>query len=337
MITIYPTHTEKSNDEQSHFFEALSQLTGLKKTPFSCGRAAMVYGLRALGIGRMDEILVPPYLGHCVLSALARTSFPTMTPSHRTKIILVFHQFGYPQKISAIEKVASKNDWIILNDCANTIFSSCRGEPVINWGDFSVLSFAKLYPCTLGGGLISTKGEIQEAIETNHAAMSLSHFNRVNIAHETLEKAHKNLLGVEAQFEIEAVFGYLPELVAFPNRYLSLLPQTTQEIEEDTNHRRRLLNIVNSYFPDRVPDCSECDVVPFAIPVSGEPAQLELVSGRIKQELRVDVPVLHFDFAKNMLQPDYRKSLVIGCHKDWRENIVIDICEMIKRGRDVNQ
>lgn len=330
MITIYPNDTKTGNSKKSYFFEALGKLTKTRIIPFSSARAAMVYGLKALGFGRMDEILVPSFLSHCVISALARTSFPTMTSSCRTKGILIYHQFGFPQRIQDIEVVAAKCGWIVLNDCANTMFSSYNGELLMKWGGFSVLSFSKIYPCTLGGALISSRSEIHEAIDANYGTLSVKHTNKVIEVYEILKRARENISCIDVGFEIDAVFGYLPELVAFPEGSLSSLPKNTCEIEEDTNRRKQLLNIVKSYFPDRVPDCPECDVVPFAIPVSGEIGQLESISSKIRQEIEADVPVLHFDFARNMLNPDYRKSLVIGCHEAWSEELVIKICQMIK-------
>lgn len=330
MITIYPNRTFVRNTKQTRFFENLSKMTGSEIFPFSCGRAALVYGLRALGLQRMDEILVPPYLGHCVLSALARASFPTMTASSRTKALLVFHQFGYPQKIEEIHRLASEKEWIIVNDCANTIFSSLRKEMIIKWGDFSVLSFSKIYPCILGGALISNRGEIRNWLNENYKKLSLDHLNRANMAYDTLEKSKKGLLGYEAGFEVDAVFGYLPEVVSFPSRTLASLPDGVDEIEKDIARRKRLLNIVRDSLSGRVPDCPGEDVVPFAIPVSGEESRLDEISARITVELNMDVPVLYFDFARNMLNPDYRKALVIGCHEDWNEDIVKRICDIIR-------
>ena len=154
MISLYPRHAAPPYAQKGDFFGLLKKSVGADVIPFSCGRAALVYGMQALGFTRRDEILVPPYLGHCVLSALARTSFPTMAPSSATKGILVFHQFGYPQQLDEIQKVAAKNKWFIINDCANTIFSVYKGKRVTDWGDFTMLSFPKLYACLLGGGLI---------------------------------------------------------------------------------------------------------------------------------------------------------------------------------------
>jgi hypothetical protein len=91
-----------------------------------------------------------------------------------------------------------------------------------------------------------------------------------------------------------------------------------------------LLAIVTSYFPERVPECSESEVIPFAIPIAGDLSQMESISERIRRQMDVEVPILHFDFARNMLEPDYRKALVIGCYADWNEDMVTGICEIIR-------
>lgn len=330
MISIYPGYSEKENNDKMVFIDAISDLTGKRIIPFSCARAAMVFGLRALGIGRMDEILVPPWLGQCVLSALSRAAFPTMTPSRRTKAIFVFHQFGYPQRLEEIDKVASENGWIILNDCANTIFSEYRGGRVTDWGDFSVFSFSKLYPCTLGGALASSRSDIIEAIDASYQILSRKHACHSNVAHGILENTKRGLLGPEREMEIAAVYGYLPELVAFPSNALQWLPNTHEEIKNDVEHRKSILSIITSYFPDRVPDCDGSDVVPFAVPIAGPPEELESLSREIKETIDVEVPILHFDFQRNMLNPDYQKSLVIGCHEGWGEELVRRTCDLIK-------
>lgn len=304
----------------------------MRVIPFSSARSALVYGLRALGAERMDEILVPPFLAHCITSALGRTTFPAMIPSQRTKAILVFHQFGYPQKIEHIEEAASQNGWFIVNNCAHAMLSAYSGKMVLHWGDFTVLSFSKLYHCNLGGGLVVRNDKIQRSIEDNFEGLTRKHARLANHAHEILLRARRNLSGVKEHFEIEAVYGYLPELVAYPSQALVLLPNTVEEIRQDADRRRDLLRLVRARFPDRVPDSTGCDVVPFAIPIAGEGDDLERISLRIKKCLGLEAPVLHFDFARNMLRPDYRRALVIGCHSGWTDESVTAICEMVDEG-----
>lgn len=335
MITIYPACAEIQNSGTFDFFENLTLLTGSKVSPFSCARAALVYGLRGLGIGRMDEILVPPFLGYCVLSALARSSFASISVSSRTKAILVFHQFGYPQNIEEIRKAALKNKWVIVNNCSNTIFSSYRGELILNWGDFSVLSLSKLFHCILGGGLVSGRPEIRNLLKDNYPYLFFKHLNRANMAYDMLSKFKNGLLGPESGFEVDAVFGYLPEVVSIPANTLVTLPGTVEEIRNEIARRKRLLKIVGNKMPGRVPVCrDEEEVVPFSIPVMADPSHLEEISRVIRKELEVEAPILHFDYSRNMLDPDYRRSLIIGCHKDWTEEIVEKICGIIRRYDD---
>lgn len=330
MTGIYPVFKERKGSRT--FFNTLEMISGLKVLPFTCGRSAIVAGLSAFGLSRMDEILVPPYLGQCVLSAISRTAFPTMTPSGRTKAILVFHQFGFPQNLAEIDSVARDNGWIILNDCAHTIFTRANGRFIIDWVDFTIISLSKLYPCGLGGGFYSKRTDMFEKILTEYKLLSDLHKNRSDQALEKLIKINNGDFGDETIFEVNSLFGYLPELMTFPQIAYSALPSTKEDIEKDIDHRKNIWSIVKKILPHRVPVYKDGEVVPFAVPLSGDASGLEAISQKIKAELSLDAPVLHFDFAMNMLKPDYKKSLVIGCHEGWKEENVVKICEIVKRG-----
>ena len=332
MLSIYPLN-KSSHVKFSHpsaFFEVLQETIHQKVIPFSSARAALVYGLRALGLSRMDEILVPPFLSHCVLSALSKTTFPVMTPSHRTKAIMVYHQFGYPQQIKLLEEAAAKNEWKIVNNCVNAPFSSYENTKIIEWGDFAVVSFPKWYTCNLGGGLATANPQILQELDETYEKLCEAHINRSNWTFDTLLKTKENPSGIEERFDVDAVYGILPELVAFPSQSYGLLPDTTQKIEDDIDHRRRLFNLIQTRFPEKTPEIPECDVVPFAIPINGESKQLEHLALKVKKELNIEIPLLHFDFSRNMLSPDYRKALVIGCHQDWTEERITAICKIIE-------
>ncbi|MBW1716350.1 MAG: DegT/DnrJ/EryC1/StrS family aminotransferase [Deltaproteobacteria bacterium] len=255
-----------------------------------------------------------------------------MTASKRTKAILVFHQFGYPQRIDYIEKVAVKKGWFTVNDCAQSLSSTYCGKILSEWGDFAVNSFPKFYHCNLGGALVARNRRVQKTIANNYNNLATQHAQRANQAYEILLRARQKPSGREEQFEIDAVYGYLPEVVAFPTRALGFLPDTIEEIRQDADRRRNLLNIVRAYFPDRVPEPGRGDVVPFAIPIAGEKEHLQRASLGIKERFGIEAPILHFDFARNMLNPDYRKALVIGCHSEWSDELVTRICKMIHEG-----
>lgn len=286
----------------------------------------MVSGLEVFGLGRMDEILVPPYLGHCVLSSISRTSFPTMTPSNRTKAILVYHQFGFPQRLDRIERVAHRNNWIILNDCASSLFTKVNGKFLIDWGDFSIVSFSKIYHCGLGGGLWTDRKDLLAPLSER------SQLDK-EIAEEAFDfylEIQRGCFGTKTQIKIQALYGYLPDIKSIAPTAVRALPGSVREIYGDIERRKRIYSAALDMFGNDVPVC-EGDVVPFSIPILWEERNFLPVAERIQRRFDVSIPLLHFDFARNMLEPEYKQALIIGCHDEWEEDIVYQIFSLIKK------
>lgn len=331
-LSLYPHYKEKEECRSTEFFPSLNEVTGMDIVPFSSARAAIVFGLKAMGMSRMDEILVPPFLSYCVLSALVTTAFPVLTTPSRTRAILVYHQFGYPQRLEEIEKAAAEQGWIVVSNCVNTISTRYRGRLLLDWGDMAVVSFSKLYPCNLGGGLVARNDRIQIVLQDGYQEVCTGQSEYAERAFDSLRHSRQNSDGLDEQFEIQAVYGYLPGLVAFPSQAYAHLPKSTQEIEADNHRRRGCRDMIHERFPGLTPDLTNTDVVPFAVPVKGAPGNLEEISNKIFARLGAEVPVLHFDFACNMLRPDYRKALVIGCHSGWTEERITAVCNIIEEG-----
>lgn len=319
-------------DKKGDFFSVFEPMTGSSVIPFSCGRAAALAGLKALGFGRMDEIFVPPFMCQAVLAALTHTSLPALAPSRRTRGIFVFHQFGYPQRLDVIEKEAASYGWKVVSDCAHTLFSSYQNKNVLGWGDFSIISFSKVYPCILGGALVSSRDDLVSMVKAYCENSSGEQIKYVRSAYKVLQKANNGLCVGDQALEIAAVYGYLPKITVFPPDSLQAMPSSTEEIKEETKRREHVAHIVCDYFPDNTPECPESYVIPWAVPVLIDPLRLNYVVEEIKKDTGVDVPVLHFDVARNMLHPDYRKCIVVECGNRHDENTVIDICEAIRKG-----
>ncbi len=323
--------SKKDSVKENAFFSIFESALGMKIIPFSCGRSAMVAGLQSLRFKRMDEVFVPPFLCQAVISALSKVAFPAMMVSKRTKAILVYHQFGFPQRINLIEKIAHKNGWTIINDCCDSIFSSSDNKFVVGWGDFTVLSFPKVYSSVLGGGFISSDKKLFIAVEKYCASRRREHEPYVRRAYQTLVRYQKNPLNEAKDIEIAGVYGFLPMVVAFPEQSLRFLPQTSSAIKEDILRRKNFLKIIADYFPSGVPDIRRCDVVPSAVPVFVKGKDLALLSNKIKKSLGFEVPVLHFDYERNIFKPNYQKSLVISCGKNFTQANIVEICEFISK------
>ena len=187
-------------------------------------------------------------------------------------------------------------------------------------------SFSKLYNCGLGGGLWTNREELLPLLS-----------KRIQLDQEIAEelfdfylRIHDGSFGVKSQLKIDMLYGCLPEVRSISAMAMKGLPESIQEIEEDIKRRKKMYAIAINLFGENVPICDE-GVVPFAIPVSGKPDVLGKASDKFKKDYGFNLPILHFDFARNMLHPDYRKALIIGCHKDWNENIVYQVHDVMSR------
>ncbi len=313
MTTLYPTPYSAHPPAHS-FFNNMEELLGNRVYPFSSARAGLVFGLRALGFNRLDEIFVPAYLSHCILSAISRVLLPALSPSSRTKAVLAWDPFGFPQNQGDLYSAAQKHGWIIVNDKAHSFYGKLPSDSA-----FDVFSLAKIFPCVLGGALTAHHPAIQKSLDQDYPPLAARHADRALEARTILEAAHREGISGDMGFEVEGVFGYLPEVVAFPDGALEQLPQSKGEIITDRARRNRIWKHVSESFPDRVPCRWEEVLAPFAIPIGGRRDELERASRRLANELSVEVPVLHFDFALNLLEPTYRPALMVGCHCGWTD------------------
>lgn len=149
------------------------------------GLDALHLGLRALGVGKGDEVIVPSntYIATWLaVSQCGATPVPVepdertynldptriaaaITP--RTKVILPVHLYGQPADMDAINAVAKQHGLKVLDDCAQAHAARWRGRVVGNLADVSAWSF---YPGkNLGamgdaGGLTTGDAAVADAV-----------------------------------------------------------------------------------------------------------------------------------------------------------------------------
>src|SRR3989338_10614661 len=72
---------------------------------------------------KLDEIMVPDWLGYWVYNQMHSFVFPARKFSERTKVIFVYHQYGFPQDMDKIIKFAEEKKLVVIEDCAHSISS----------------------------------------------------------------------------------------------------------------------------------------------------------------------------------------------------------------------
>lgn len=161
------------------FEEAFAKFCGTRfAVGVNSGTDALILTLRALGVGKGDEVITPPNSFVATASAIAMVG---ATPrfvdvasdllidpdkveaaiTERTRAILPVHLTGRPARMSALRQIADKHQLLLLEDAAQSVGARYAGRSVGAWGDAGCFSLHPLK--TLGGagdgGVITTDDE----------------------------------------------------------------------------------------------------------------------------------------------------------------------------------
>lgn len=157
----------------------------------SSGTAALHLGLLLLGVKQNDEVICQSmtfsasanpivYLGATPIfvdsevdtwnicpDALETAIIDRIKKRKKPKAIIAVHLYGMPYKVTEIRTIADKYDIPILEDSAEALGSSFKGQKCGTFGDISVLSFNgnKIITTSGGGAIVSKcKSYIDKAI-----------------------------------------------------------------------------------------------------------------------------------------------------------------------------
>jgi dTDP-4-amino-4,6-dideoxygalactose transaminase len=141
----------------------------------SSGTAALHLALLALGAGAGDEVILPSYtcvaLLHAVRYVGATPRLVDIEPdgynvsvhdarrhlSPHTKAVIVPHMFGMPADLKPLAGLGVP----IIEDCAQALGATYRGQPVGRFGTISICSFYATKVITTGeGGMLLSDSEL---------------------------------------------------------------------------------------------------------------------------------------------------------------------------------
>jgi perosamine synthetase len=143
----------------------------------SSGTAGLHMAVRALGLGRDDEVVTTPFSFvasvNCLLyegavprlvdieeESLGLDPDLVAAASERTRAVLPVHVFGRPCRIGPISRLAGERGWRLLEDACEALGSSVDGRPLGSFGDASVFAFYPNKQITTGeGGVVLTDDE----------------------------------------------------------------------------------------------------------------------------------------------------------------------------------
>jgi pyridoxal phosphate-dependent aminotransferase EpsN len=167
------------------FEEAFSARLGLPSVALASGTAAVHLGLRLLGVGPGDEVLVPSftfvasvnpirYLGGTPVFVDSDPGTWMMDPAlleeavvrrtaggRRPKAVVVVHLYGQCADMDPILAVCRRHGIPVLEDAAEALGALYKGRPAGSMGDVAAFSFNgnKIITTTGGGMLVAQRAE----------------------------------------------------------------------------------------------------------------------------------------------------------------------------------
>ena len=158
------------------FEQRLASLSGTRyAVVVSSGTAALHLIVRALGVGRGDEIITTPYSfvasANAALFENASPAFVDVEPASlnidvarieeritpRTRAILAVDIFGIPANWPALAEIAEKHGLALIDDGCEALGASVGGRPIGAWADATAFGFYPNKQITTGeGGCITT-------------------------------------------------------------------------------------------------------------------------------------------------------------------------------------
>ena len=247
------------------FEDQLSNLCSRKYAlSFSNATAAMIVGMKALGLGDGDEVIVPTFSHPADPNAISQTGakpifadvnqdtmcLDTSTIeqllTNKTKAILYISVYGNIGNIDEFSQFCKSNNLFLINDCAPALGGKYKNKPIASYGDFSVLSFFADKTITTGeGGMLLTDNP--EIIEESNI---YKHDGRRERGHDLIERLGYNFRVTEMQSAIGC--AQLNKLEQFIDRKLQIYNLYKESLIENSNVQVFLFNESGDICPHRV-------------------------------------------------------------------------------------
>ncbi|MAL85814.1 MAG: aminotransferase DegT [Opitutae bacterium] len=181
---------------------AMAELCNRKHAFAVCnGSAALELAIKAIGVGPGDEVIMPTFtIISCALAVFRVGAKPVYLDSdsktwnintadiealvnEKTKAIMVVHIYGLTVDMDPLLNIAKKYNLKVIEDAAEVIGQTYKGQPCGTFGDISTFSFYPNKHITTGeGGMVLTNN--QEVAERCESLRNLCFGKRERFIHK---------------------------------------------------------------------------------------------------------------------------------------------------------
>jgi dTDP-4-amino-4,6-dideoxygalactose transaminase len=193
--------------EVKQFEAQLGQFLGARFVRgVNTGTDALVVALRALGIGRGDQVITQANTFHATAGAIdlvgAEPVLVDVDPGTflidraqlaaaigpRTRVLMPVHLYGKPTPMAAIMALAESRGLFVIEDAAQAIGARVEGQAVSTFGHFGCFSFhpsKNLSAAGDGGAVVARNAELDEALRRQRELGQCGQNNHVVVGFNT--------------------------------------------------------------------------------------------------------------------------------------------------------
>lgn len=188
--TLFSPWTWNASDSLNRVIEWFSDYFGNSQLLlYNSGRSAEYEILRAMGIGKGDDVIVQAFTCAAVPNSILWTGANVVYAdidqslnltvescervlTKKTKAIIVQHTLGVPAEIDRLVIFARKNNLLLIEDCAHSLGATYKNQSLGSWGDAAFFSFGrdKVVSSVFGGAAMISKEhkEIFKALQNQY-------------------------------------------------------------------------------------------------------------------------------------------------------------------------
>ena len=168
------------------FQEEFASFLGVKHCVTLCsGTVALYIGLKALGVGKGERVIVPAMSFMATVDAVLLAGGTPITvdvdeyytidlnqledaaKKYKPRVVIPVHLYGQPADMESVMFLSEKYGFFVLEDCAQAHGAEFKGKKVGAWGHLAAFSFyaSKNVPMGEGGALTTNHDEIFEEVK----------------------------------------------------------------------------------------------------------------------------------------------------------------------------
>jgi hypothetical protein len=265
-------------------------------------RVALCWIMQHLGYARhRDHVLVPRFMGRCILNALNRTAFPVEAQTPQTRLALVVNQYGLPQRLDEIGAACASRGLRYVEDRPAGIAISERLGP----GSLAAcIGFSKVLPALQGAAVLSHDDDLLQFCRTRRAETSPWSWALFVMLALLRRRSRVGASSVLAELAYEL---YLPARGGNAALRTGMI-EALQQLDEYARRAGERLALLQERFAGRLLS-PEGVRLPYVVPLltgDGAPQVSDILARH-----GFDSQTYHIDVNRNMFNPAYEPACLI--------------------------